>query len=74
MLLQYYVKFGDQRFVDLGLGTQRVKCRVHLNFRYPVVYICVAAGSYVDFFFLFTLEFELNLLGYYEVIDLMKRC
>jgi len=32
-LLQYYVKFGDQRFVDLGLGTQRVKCRVHLNFR-----------------------------------------
>ena len=33
-VLQYYVKFGDQRFVDLGLGTQRVKCRVHLNFRY----------------------------------------
>ena len=32
--IQYYIKFGDQRFVDLGLGTQRVKCRVHKHFRY----------------------------------------
>jgi len=36
-LNQYYVNFGDQRFVDLGLGTQRVKCRVHESFRLIVV-------------------------------------
>ncbi|ESO09860.1 hypothetical protein HELRODRAFT_190307 [Helobdella robusta] len=36
-LNQYYIKFGDQRFVDLGLGTQRVKCRVHESFRLIVV-------------------------------------
>ena len=32
-LNQYYVYFGDQRYVDLGLGTHRVKCRVHKKFR-----------------------------------------
>ena len=30
---QYYVYLGGQRYVDLGLGTHRVKCRVHENFR-----------------------------------------
>ena len=33
-LNQYYVTFGGQRYVDLGLGTHRVKCRVHNDFRY----------------------------------------
>ena len=32
-LNQYYVELGDAKFVDLGLGTQRVKCRVHPDFR-----------------------------------------
>jgi len=36
-LNQYYVYLGDQKFVDLGLGTQRVKCRVHKDFRLIVV-------------------------------------
>ncbi|XP_077864556.1 E3 ubiquitin-protein ligase rnf213-alpha-like, partial [Saccoglossus kowalevskii] len=31
-LNQYYVYFGGQRYVDLGLGTHRVKCRVHNEF------------------------------------------
>ncbi|XP_070579262.1 E3 ubiquitin-protein ligase rnf213-alpha-like [Ptychodera flava] len=36
-LNQYYVYFGGQRYVDLGLGTHRVKCRVHKDFRLIVV-------------------------------------
>ncbi|XP_052062678.1 E3 ubiquitin-protein ligase rnf213-alpha-like isoform X2 [Mytilus californianus] len=36
-LNQYYVEFGDERYVDLGLGTHRVKCRVHRAFRLIVV-------------------------------------
>ncbi|XP_053396339.1 E3 ubiquitin-protein ligase rnf213-alpha-like isoform X2 [Mercenaria mercenaria] len=36
-LNQYYVYFGGERFVDLGLGTHRVKCPVHKNFRLIVV-------------------------------------
>ncbi|KAL3881537.1 hypothetical protein ACJMK2_027969, partial [Sinanodonta woodiana] len=36
-LNQYYVYFGGDRYVDLGLGTHRVKCRVHRNFRLIVV-------------------------------------
>ena len=32
-LNQYYEYMGGERFVDLGLGTQRVKCKVHKNFR-----------------------------------------
>lgn len=31
--VQYYVYFGGQKYVDLGLGTHRVKCRVHDDFR-----------------------------------------
>ncbi|XP_077863041.1 E3 ubiquitin-protein ligase rnf213-alpha-like [Saccoglossus kowalevskii] len=34
---QFYVKFGEDRYVDLGLGTHRVKCRVHNDFRLIVV-------------------------------------
>ncbi|XP_072046322.1 E3 ubiquitin-protein ligase rnf213-alpha-like [Amphiura filiformis] len=36
-LNQYYVYFGGQRYVDLGLGTHKVKCRVHTNFRLIVI-------------------------------------
>jgi len=37
-LNQFYHKFGDnEKFVDLGLGTQRVKCLVHNDFRLIVV-------------------------------------
>lgn len=32
-LNQYYVYLGKQQYVDLGLGSHRVKCRVHSNFR-----------------------------------------
>ncbi|WAR08837.1 RN213-like protein [Mya arenaria] len=36
-LNQYYVRFGGERFVDIGLGTHRVKCPVHIKFRLIVV-------------------------------------
>ena len=36
-LNQYYYEFGGQKFVDLGLGTHRVKCRVHESFRLIVI-------------------------------------
>ncbi|XP_071387268.1 E3 ubiquitin-protein ligase rnf213-beta-like [Centroberyx affinis] len=36
-LNQYYVYLSKQQYVDLGLGSHRVKCRVHKNFRLVVV-------------------------------------
>ncbi|KAM9843458.1 E3 ubiquitin-protein ligase rnf213-alpha-like [Aulostomus maculatus] len=36
-LNQYYVFLGGQKYVDLGLGTHRVKCRVHRDFRLIVI-------------------------------------
>ncbi|KAK7107714.1 hypothetical protein V1264_015588 [Littorina saxatilis] len=36
-LNQYYAMLGGERYVDLGLGTHRVKCRVHRQFRLIVV-------------------------------------
>ncbi|XP_060557066.1 E3 ubiquitin-protein ligase rnf213-alpha-like [Ruditapes philippinarum] len=36
-LNQYYVSFGGHKYVDLGLGTHRVKCPVHDNFKLIVV-------------------------------------
>ncbi|XP_078257499.1 E3 ubiquitin-protein ligase rnf213-alpha-like isoform X2 [Rhinoraja longicauda] len=36
-LNQYYVYLGGQKYVDLGLGTHRVKCRVHPKFRLIVI-------------------------------------
>ncbi|XP_056144422.1 E3 ubiquitin-protein ligase rnf213-alpha [Lampris incognitus] len=36
-LNQYYVSLGGQKYVDLGLGTHRVKCRVHQDFRLIVI-------------------------------------
>lgn len=35
-LNQYYVYLGKQQYVDLGLGSHRVKCRVHPNFKLVV--------------------------------------
>ncbi|XP_074628909.1 E3 ubiquitin-protein ligase rnf213-alpha-like isoform X2 [Acropora palmata] len=36
-LNQYYVYLGGQKYVDLGLGTHRVKCRVHDDFKLIVI-------------------------------------
>ncbi|XP_056152727.1 E3 ubiquitin-protein ligase rnf213-beta [Lampris incognitus] len=36
-LNQYYVYLSQQQYVDLGLGSHRVKCRVHRDFRLVVV-------------------------------------
>ncbi|XP_068134510.1 E3 ubiquitin-protein ligase RNF213-like [Hyperolius riggenbachi] len=36
-LNQYYVYLAGQKYVDLGLGTHRVKCRVHSKFRLIVI-------------------------------------
>ncbi|XP_029943449.1 E3 ubiquitin-protein ligase rnf213-beta [Salarias fasciatus] len=36
-LNQYYVYLSKQQYVDLGLGSHRVKCRVHTDFRLIVV-------------------------------------
>ena len=36
-LNQYYHWFAGQKFVDLGLGTHRVKCSVHDDFRLIVI-------------------------------------
>ena len=33
LLNQYYIHLGDSRYVDLGLQTHRVKCRVHDDFK-----------------------------------------
>jgi len=45
-LNQYYVYLGDERYVDLGLGTHRVKCPVHKNFRQiPIQFFYVVFGT-----------------------------
>ena len=36
-LNQYYMEMNNQRYVDLGLGTHRMKCRVHDEFKLIVV-------------------------------------
>ena len=33
LLNQYYITLGENRYVDLGLQTHRVKCRVHSDFK-----------------------------------------
>lgn len=32
-ILKYYFMLGEQRYTDLGLGTHRVKCMVHPDFK-----------------------------------------
>ena len=40
LLNQYYIQLGGgQRYVDLGLQTHRVKCRVHNDFKYDNYFI-----------------------------------
>uniref|UniRef100_A0A8D2QE60 Ring finger protein 213 n=1 Tax=Zonotrichia albicollis TaxID=44394 RepID=A0A8D2QE60_ZONAL len=39
-LNQYYVYLAGQKYVDLGLGTHRVKCRVHPKFQHR--WVCAA--------------------------------
>ena len=40
LLNQYYILLGGgQRYVDLGLQTHRVKCRVHNDFKYEKMII-----------------------------------
>ena len=41
VLNQYYIYLGDSRYVDLGLQTHRVKCRVNDNFKYIEDTFCV---------------------------------
>ena len=36
-LLQNYVTMSGVRYVDLGLGTHRVKCRINPNFRLVLI-------------------------------------
>ena len=36
-LNQYYMKISNQRYIDLGLGTHRMKCRVHEQFKLIVI-------------------------------------
>ena len=36
-LNQYYMEMNNQRYVDLGLGTHRMKCRVHNEFKLIVI-------------------------------------
>ena len=33
VLNQYYMRYGENRYVDLGLQTHRVKCRVNNDFK-----------------------------------------
>ncbi|XP_069130639.1 E3 ubiquitin-protein ligase rnf213-alpha-like isoform X2 [Argopecten irradians] len=37
VLNQYYVHYAGEQYVDLGLGTNRMKCKVHPNFRLILV-------------------------------------
>ena len=36
-LNQYYSHYKEKRYVTLGLGTHKVKCKVHPNFRYVIL-------------------------------------
>ncbi|XP_065675221.1 E3 ubiquitin-protein ligase rnf213-alpha-like isoform X3 [Hydra vulgaris] len=36
-LNQYYVSFGGKNYVELGIGTHKVQCRVHDDFRLIVI-------------------------------------
>ena len=38
LLNQYYIVSGGTRYVDLGLQTHRVKCRVHNDFKYVHIF------------------------------------
>ena len=48
-LNQYYYDFADQKFVDLGLGTHRIKCSVHESFRLIIIAEKAAVYDYKRF-------------------------
>ena len=37
---QYYTKLRENRYVDLGLQSHRIKCRVDDKFKYVYTYAC----------------------------------
>ena len=37
--VQYYIKSGRHRYVDLGLRTHRMKCSVHEDFKYSQIFV-----------------------------------
>ena len=41
LLNQYYIVLGGTRYVDLGLQTHRVKCRVHNDFKYVHIILLI---------------------------------
>ena len=43
-LNQYFSTWGDKKFVDLGLGTHRVKAFVDDRFRYAKYLLCLTIG------------------------------
>ena len=53
VLNQYYMHYGNSRYVDLGLQTHRVKCRVHNNFKYvrQQVYKLIFALDYFAWYY-----------------------
>src|SRR5437867_2112787 len=46
VLNQYYSFLGQNKFVDLGLGAHRVKCRVDDNFKLLVMASCDVAYKF----------------------------
>ena len=48
--VQYYAMLGGDRYVDLGLGTHRVKCRVDRQFRYELEGFLSCEGHHVSMF------------------------
>ena len=51
VLNQYYIYLGDSRYVDLGLQTHRVKCRVNDNFKYIEDTFCILFLFYFILFY-----------------------
>jgi hypothetical protein len=47
LLNQYYIHYGEERYVDLGLQTHRLKCKVHKQFK--LIMIAEKATVYEKF-------------------------
>ena len=45
VLNQYYMYYGGVRYVDLGLQTHRVKCRVHDDFKWVLHVLWISSNS-----------------------------
>ncbi|XP_052242488.1 E3 ubiquitin-protein ligase rnf213-alpha-like, partial [Dreissena polymorpha] len=66
-LNQYYVYFGGNRYVDLGLGTHRVKCPVHKNFR--LIVVALKQTVYTQFPIPLINRLEKHLLSVNTILD-----